>query len=68
MIELLKVAQVAAELQCSEQFVREELRRKNLRGSKLGEGDKVGWRISRDDLTAYVEAQANVSAVRKATA
>lgn len=59
--KLLTVAQVAAELDCSKRAVHDELRRKNLRGSKL----KVGWRISEADLETYVEAHANVPKVRR---
>lgn len=64
MSDLLTVAEVAAALKCSEQFVRDQLTRKHLRGSKLG-GDKVGWRVSRADLEAYVAAKANVAPVRR---
>jgi excisionase family DNA binding protein len=60
----LTVPEVAAELKCGEQFVREELRRKNLRGTKLK--NRAGWRVDRADLAIYMDAQANVSRVRKA--
>lgn len=62
----LTVPEVAAELKCSEDFVRSELRRKNLRGSQLN--NRAGWRVDRADLTVYMDAQANVSRVRKAVA
>lgn len=65
-IHLLTVPEVAAELKCEEQFVRAELRRKNLRGTKLP--NRAGWRVSMADLQTYVDAKANVSAVRKASA
>lgn len=67
--ELLTVAEVAAELKCSEQVVREELRRKNLRGIKLGgQGGAKNhrWRVLYADLRTYMDANANVSRVRKA--
>ena len=60
----LTVPEVAAELKCDEQFVRAELRRKNLRGTKLP--NRAGWRVDRADLGTYMDAQANVSRVRKA--
>lgn len=63
-MELLTVAEAAGVLKSSERFVLDELRRKNLRGSK--HGGQVGWRIQRADLETYVEAHANVSRVRKA--
>lgn len=61
--DLLSVAEVAERLRKSERFVLDELRRKNLRGSKFG-GE---WHIAPDDLSAYVEAHMNVSRVRHAT-
>lgn len=66
MSDLLTVAEVAAALKCSEQFVRDQLTRKHLRGSKLE--NKVGWRVSQADLDAYVAAKANVAPVRKRSA
>lgn len=60
---LLKVSDVATFLAVSERFVVDELRRKNLRGSKTS----AGWRIDRADLDTYVNAKANVSRVRKAS-
>lgn len=62
----LTVAQVAERLQVSQRYVADELRRKNLRGSKLG--GRAGWRVSEDDLATYVEARANVSRVRRRSA
>ena len=58
---LLTVADVALILQASERFVLDELRRKNLRGSKTG----AGWRIAEGDLDTYLDAKANVSRVRR---
>lgn len=58
---LLTVADVALVLQVSERFVLDELRRKNLRGSKTG----AGWRIDEADVDTYVDAKANVSRVRR---
>lgn len=60
---LLTVAEVSERLRCSERFVADELRRKNLRGSKTG----AGWRVSVTDLDTYLDAKANVSRVRKAS-
>lgn len=56
----LTVPEVAQELRCSERFVLDELRRKNLRGSKA-----PGWRVHTDDLKSYMDAHANVSKVRR---
>lgn len=53
---LLTTDEVAAELRRKPRFVREELKRGNLRGSRVG-GD---WRIREDDLESYLEAQLNV--------
>lgn len=60
---LLTVPKVALILDTSERFVLDELRRKNLRGSKTG----AGWRISEADLDTYLDAKANVSRVRRAS-
>lgn len=60
-VNLLTVAEVAERLKCSERFVLDELRRKNLRGSRLG----AGWRVDEGDLETYVEAQMNVRQVRR---
>ena len=57
---LLTIPQVAERLQSSERFVYDEIRRKNLRASKVN-----GWRIAEDDLETYIDAKANVSRVRR---
>lgn len=57
---LLTVAEVAERLRKSERFVVDELRRKNLAGSKYG----GAWHVSEADLATYVNAHRNVSAVR----
>lgn len=62
--EWLTPDEVADEIRSSSAFVIRELKRKNLRGTKLG----VGWRISRGDLQTYMAAKANVSAVRRRAA
>lgn len=62
MSDFLTPEEVAAELRSSVRFVHDELRRKNLRGSKLN-----GWRISRADLQTYIDSRANVRPVRKAS-
>lgn len=53
--KLLTVKDAAAELKMSEKFVREMLRRAQLRGSKLGSD----WRIHPEDLDAFVARRAN---------
>lgn len=60
MNELLTTIEVAERLKMSQRFVLDELRRKRLRGSKMG-GE---WRVSEADLSTYVESSANVSRVR----
>lgn len=62
-MKYLTSADVAEALSTSERYVLDELRRKNLRGTKLG--GKLGWRVTEDDLAAYLEAKANVSRVRR---
>lgn len=59
-MNLLTTIEVADRLKMSQRFVLDELRRKRLRGSKLG-GE---WRVSEADLNTYVESLANVSRVR----
>ncbi len=59
---LLTPADVAILLGCGERHVKDELRRKNLRGIKTA----AGWRIDRDDLQTYIDAHANVAKVRRA--
>lgn len=59
-MKLLTVVQVADRLQSSTRYVQDEIRRKNLRASKLN-----GWRVSEDDLQTYIDAKANVSTVRR---
>lgn len=63
MSALLTVADAAAELRCSQRFVLDELRRKNLRGSKLK--GQAGWRIDPADIRTYLDAHANVTRVRR---
>ena len=58
---LLAVPEVSILLGMSERFVLDELRRKNLRGSRIG----GTWRVRRSDLNTYLDAHANVSRVRK---
>lgn len=62
MSTLLTPHEVAERLKCSDRFVKDELRRKNLRGIKVA---GVGWRVSEVDLDIYIEAHANVSKVRR---
>jgi excisionase family DNA binding protein len=58
---LITVADAALILNRSERFILDELRRKNLRGSKYG----GAWSITEDDLDTYVDAKANVARVRR---
>lgn len=60
---LLTVADIAERLGVSTRLIHDELRRKNLRGSKLP--GSAGWRVSEDDLQRYVDAKANLSKVRR---
>lgn len=62
MNDLLTTADAADRLGMSTRFVKDELRRKRLRGFKYG-GE---WRIDPDDLETYIQAHANVRPVRKA--
>lgn len=62
-MKLLTVPEAAEVLRCSERFVLDELRRKNLRGSKTG----AGWRVTEGDIDLYIDAKANVRRVRKAS-
>ena len=54
-MNLLTVQDVASRLQCSQRFVLDELRRKKMRGSKMG----AGWRVDEADLEVYVASKAN---------
>lgn len=58
---MLTVAEAAERLRKSERFVLDELRRKNLRGSKYG----GAWQVSEAAIDVYIEAHANVRAVGK---
>ena len=62
-MSLLTVTEAAKELRKSTRFVLDELRRKNLRGSKFG-GE---WHVKPADLEVYIESHANVSQVRRAS-
>ncbi|HRD62914.1 helix-turn-helix domain-containing protein [uncultured Nocardioides sp.] len=57
----LTPSEAAEEMRCSERFVKDELRRKKLRGIKTG----AGWRISPADIDVYMDAKANVRPVRR---
>jgi excisionase family DNA binding protein len=61
---LLTVPEVAERLRMSERFVLDELRRKNLRGSRFG----GAWHVDEADLAVYVEAHANVRPVGRKSA
>ena len=60
-MRLLTVHEAAEVLRCSDRFVLDELRRKNLRGSKTG----AGWRIAETDVDTYIDAHANFRPVRR---
>lgn len=62
-MNLLTPAEVAIQLNVSERFVKDELRRKNLRGIKTG----AGWRLEESDVKTYKDAHANVRPVGKAS-
>lgn len=61
----LTVPEVAERLRVSERYVLDELRRKNLRGTKLK--GRAGWRVAEADVDTYLNANANVSRVRRAS-
>lgn len=61
--ELLTVSDVAERLTVDRRYVLNEIRRKNLRASKLG--GKAGWRVTEADLQTYIDAIANVAKVRR---
>ena len=58
---LMTPAEVAERLRMSLRFVLDELRRKNLRGIKVGSA----WRIRSGDVDTYLEAKANIRPVRR---
>jgi hypothetical protein len=60
---LLNVTEVALILKRSDAFVLREIRRKNLRGSKIG----GAWSVDEGDLDTYIDAKANVARVRRAS-
>lgn len=57
----LTVKDVAAELQVTAKFVREMLRRAQLRGSKIGSD----WRVRPEDLDAFLNRRANRRATQR---
>lgn len=63
MTTYLTVKEAAERIRRSPRFVLDELRRKNLRGSRYG----GAWSIDETDLETYVAAKANVSKVRRAS-
>jgi excisionase family DNA binding protein len=52
--DYLTVDEVAARLKVSPEIVREWLRKGELGGFRLG-GARAGWRVTPDDLAAFVE-------------
>ncbi len=54
--KLLTPSNVASRLQVNERTVTQWLRKGHLRGFKIGKE----WRISPDDLQAFLEASANI--------
>lgn len=63
MSDLLTVSEVATKLGRSEYFVRDQLKGKYLRGTKIGRH----WGIKPADLDSYVEARMNLARVRRAS-
>lgn len=61
-MNLLTVPEAADRLRKSERFVKDEIRRKNLRASKYG----GAWHVSEADLDTYIAAKANVRTVKGA--
>lgn len=64
-VKWLTVADVAQEIGVSARYLHDELRRRNLRGTKLP--GRAGWRIAPEDLDTYMQAKANVSKVRRSS-
>jgi len=60
-MSLLTIHETAAELKMSDRFVRDEIRRKRLRASKIG----WEWRVDTGDLATYIAANANVRPVKR---
>lgn len=58
---LLTPADVALLLNVSERNVKDEIRRKNLRGIKTA----AGWRVEPTDVETYKSARANVRPVKR---
>ena len=56
--QVLTVPQVAAQLQMTEEAVRDLLRSGSLRGSLPG-GRKLGWRVRPTDLERFLDDTAN---------
>lgn len=61
-MKILLVPEVAERLRKSERFVLDELRRKNLPGSRFG----GQWHVTESSIDAYISAHMNVREVRKA--
>ena len=57
--DLMTTVEAARRIKMTPRFVLDELRRKRLRGSKMG-GE---WRIAESDLKTYIDANANVRPV-----
>ena len=60
-LDVLTVPEVATKLRKTERFVRDELGRGRLRGSRFG----GAWHVRPADLAAYIEANMNIRAVEK---
>ena len=60
-MKLLTVEEAAERMRMSRRTVLDELRRKNLRGSKT----PSGWRLTEADIDLYLDAHANVRAVKR---
>jgi excisionase family DNA binding protein len=56
---MLTVEEVARRLATSEETIRRWLRSGRLRGVRLG-ATRAGWRVSEEDLAAFLRARLNV--------
>jgi excisionase family DNA binding protein len=51
---MMTIQEVADYLRFSPHLVRSYIRRKYLKGTKVGVGKNCGWRVYRDDMIAFV--------------
>lgn len=62
MSALLTVPEAAEKLRKSERFVKDEIKRKNLRAAKFG----GQWHVTQEAIDSYIAAHMNVREVRGA--